>query len=206
MGIEGFASSMQQCLGHTLRAPPFARRRKRIYRTRGFTLIEVLIVVGIIGLLTAIAVPVISRARAASKRVTCISNLHQIAAAFHVFADRNGGYLPDPSASQVSWETSLAVYITPHTFACPGDSELYPAVGSSYDWRDTPDPATTLAGQRITTPGRSSLILVFEALPGWHARNRICAARLDGSAGEMDYVACMQDLETDNALNQPRVQ
>jgi prepilin-type N-terminal cleavage/methylation domain-containing protein len=169
----------------------------------GFTLIELAVAVGILVLLSAIILPVIARARAAGQRVRCLSNLRQITVAFHVFADRNNGALPDPAAAQLSWETLLTPYTQqPRLFACPADSELYPSVGSSYDWRDTPDSSTTLAGQPVTSPGRSSLILVFESLPGWHGRDRINAARLDGSASEMNYVECMRDLSTPN--DQPR--
>jgi hypothetical protein len=159
--------------------------------------------VGILVLLSAILLPVIAKARSAGQRVKCLSNLRQITVAFHLFADRHGGLLPDPASTQVSWESLLTPYTRePRVFACPVDDELYPSVGSSYDWRDTPDPTTTLAGQSVSSPGRSSLILVFESLPGWHARDRINAARLDGSASEMNYVDCMRDLSTPN--DQPR--
>jgi hypothetical protein len=46
-------------------------------------------------------------------------------------------------------------------------------------------------------------VLVFESLPGWHLPNRINAAALDGSATDMDYKACMRDLETDNSVVLP---
>ena len=48
-------------------------------------------------------------------------------------------------------------------FVCPADNELAPIVGSSYDWRDTADASTTLAGRVITDCGRPSLIIAFEA-------------------------------------------
>lgn len=170
----------------------------------GFTLIELLIVIGIIALLLAIAVPVVSRARAAAKQATCINNLRQLAGAFHLYAQQNNGLLPEPSATMLSWESSLLPFTTTSAvFMCPSDSELFPAVGSSYDWRDTENSTTTLAGVSITSPRRSSLVLVFESLPGWHLQNRINAAALDGSATDMDYKACMRDLETDNNVPLP---
>ena len=76
---------------------------------------------------------------------------------------------------------------------CPADEEVYPAVGSSYDWRDTGNPDTTLAGQPITK-ARSDAIFAFETLPGWHSKNKINAVRVDGSALSMDEEDCLSDL------------
>jgi prepilin-type N-terminal cleavage/methylation domain-containing protein/prepilin-type processing-associated H-X9-DG protein len=62
--------------------------------SRGFTLIEVLVVVAIIALLVAILLPALSRARANARNALDLSNLKQFGLAMQQFASRNGGLLP----------------------------------------------------------------------------------------------------------------
>jgi len=56
----------------------------------GFTLVEIMIVVAIIGLLAAIAIPNWTRARDVSRTDACINNLRQIDGAKHQWALENG--------------------------------------------------------------------------------------------------------------------
>ena len=58
-------------------------------RNAGFTLVEIMIVVAIIGLLAAIAIPNFVKARATSQRAACISNLKQIDGAKATWALEN---------------------------------------------------------------------------------------------------------------------
>lgn len=60
----------------------------------GFTLVELLVVVGIVSLLTAVLLPTLSRARAQANNLACQSNLHQIGQAIEIYAGGSKGILP----------------------------------------------------------------------------------------------------------------
>jgi prepilin-type N-terminal cleavage/methylation domain-containing protein len=67
---------------------------------RGFTLIEIMIVVALVGLLCAIAVPAFIRSRQRSQATVCINNLRQIDSAKQQWAiemGKGGSALPDQS-------------------------------------------------------------------------------------------------------------
>jgi prepilin-type N-terminal cleavage/methylation domain-containing protein len=98
-------------------------------RKAGFTLVEIMIVVAIIGLLAAIAIPNFLKARSTSQQNACINNLRQIDGATQQWALENGAL---PSAAVTS--ANIQVYLGRGTAGtlpwCPLDSTK--TFGNSY--------------------------------------------------------------------------
>ncbi len=90
-------------------------------RSGAFTLIELLTVIAIIGILSALAMVAIGKARESAKRATCTSNLRQIGMALHLCANDHKNSIPTRAYKDAedtgdgSWHRWLikAGYVTP---------------------------------------------------------------------------------------------
>lgn len=126
---------------------------------RGFTLVELLVVIGIIALLISILIPTLGRAREAAMRTSCTSNLRQIHNAVQLYANANRGYMPPKyelrkvvlSAADVTaqkrlntldegMQTVLERYVGKAVWRCPADrgdarsdTPVFTRRGSSYN-------------------------------------------------------------------------
>ncbi|MFP4058716.1 MAG: type II secretion system protein, partial [Candidatus Brocadiia bacterium] len=67
-------------------------------RRRGFTLVELLVVISVIVILAALVLPVASSAMKTAARAECTSNLHQVAEGFMIYVKEHRGLMP-PSGS-----------------------------------------------------------------------------------------------------------
>ena len=116
---------------------PYPIRRARRF---GFTLVELLVVIGIIALLISILLPSLSRAREAGNRTKCLSNLRQLGMAFVMYCNDNhqnypraaGGTAGGTPEDWIYWEATrnldescvgpyLSRPVNPEMLRCPSD-------------------------------------------------------------------------------------
>jgi prepilin-type N-terminal cleavage/methylation domain-containing protein len=125
----------------------------RPWCNKAFSLLELLVVIGIIVILAALLLPVLSRAKTKARNIACVNQLKQLGVAARLYAEDNGSRLPvaellpsnptDPQYPLLRISDILAPYasrvsgtnVSVPVFKCPADNDwFFEAEGSSYQW------------------------------------------------------------------------
>jgi prepilin-type N-terminal cleavage/methylation domain-containing protein/prepilin-type processing-associated H-X9-DG protein len=113
-------------------------------RARAFSVIELLVVIGIIGILLALLLPTLSSARRQSRALACKAQLQNIGAAFQMYLNENDGWYPPAPYSPTFNPQKLTLvsdflgrYLEDENkriWRCPGDETYFPEYGLSYSY------------------------------------------------------------------------
>jgi prepilin-type N-terminal cleavage/methylation domain-containing protein/prepilin-type processing-associated H-X9-DG protein len=161
---------------------------RSLARHPGFTLLELLVVISILGMIAALLLPLLTQAREAGRRIACMENLRQIAAAHRLYLDDWDERFPDWRVKELPddfrlWMATFQPYL--HCTAilrCPSSAESR-SVGPQYaDYalctfgpggRGTPadpfyhwpEPTVTLA--TVKRPAETAVVADGWTTPSW---------------------------------------
>lgn len=132
----------------------------------GFTLVECLTVVAVIGVLTALLLSVLGKTLQSKQKIQSAANLRQLGAALTMYATDNKGAYP-PMASQVrtpeggwdpgglgSWDSFILTYLFPGSVIKPGDqNSFYPIISVRASLFSHPGDNAVMTGEKKVRRG-----------------------------------------------------
>lgn len=164
---------------------------------RGFSLIELLVVVAIIALLIGLALPAIGSARRAAARTSCKASLRGVGVGFRMYLNTSNDVLPEcpnmPSLGPPD-EPPITEALEPYlddarAFKCPSDPKYFDREGTSYAYN------SLLGGQQVDETflsrrfGEHSVFVMFDFEPFHGKAGKPGAANYlfaDGHVGDLE--------------------
>jgi len=123
-------------------------RRPGSAAVQAFTLVELLVVIGVMVILAALLLPTLGKSKERGRSTACLSNLHQTGIALQLYVQDNDNRMPvmydavvgtnaaPPTNSQGTMDVVLSNYLgNARLLLCPSDrKDLFAQTGSSYAW------------------------------------------------------------------------
>jgi prepilin-type N-terminal cleavage/methylation domain-containing protein/prepilin-type processing-associated H-X9-DG protein len=162
---------------------------------RGFTLIELIVVIAVVAVLVAIAFPVTSHVLQSARAATCISNLNNLGIALNLYLGEHNETMPTLQAARQSISQNVPVIDNtlnayardPRVFVCPGDIQgIAAATGTSYFWNSVLNGQSAAHLQFFSSNGLNSQIPILSDKEGFHpyAANKVNLLYADGHASQ----------------------
>lgn len=128
---------VEHATGNPFRAHRMPQASRLRALARGFTLVEVLVVIAIVALLVSLAYPSLQKAMDTAKNAKCQANLRALGAACLAYAADNDGYVPpngplsnglDPTSHVTAWSNQMGQYGLKkpnNLFWCPSEDQAF---------------------------------------------------------------------------------
>ena len=165
--------------------------------SRGFTLVEIIVVMAVVAILGLIAFPVTSRVIESGRATACVSNLRNLGVALDLYLGEHNQIMPTLQAGRQSTsqdipviDNTLNAYVRDaRVFVCPSDTQgIAAASGTSYFWNSALDGESVAQLHFIlsNSVGQNSEIPVLSDKAAFHpyTANKVNLLYADGHASQ----------------------